>query len=136
MARWVLSPVVGNGISEVIVGSEATTGPYRPKAADYATGWAGVIPGNDDGTPAMPWCIIRATAGDFAAANADPDLTVFPDLAMSDVLTLAQRNWLINKCVALGQPTGWVVTGLTFGEALRKVGHWLEANFEVSWVGE
>ena len=136
MARWILGPVVGDGSASVTPGSEATTGPYRPKAAQYATDWAGVIPGNEDGTPAFNWCLIRATAGDFAAASADTDLTIFPDLAMSDTLTLAQRNWLKTKCQALGQPDAWVVAGLTFGQALRKVGRWLENNFEVSWVGE
>ena len=29
MARWCLSPVVGNGTAKTVKGSESTTGPYR-----------------------------------------------------------------------------------------------------------
>lgn len=130
MARWVLSPIIGDGSPAVVVDEELTTGPYRPKATLYATEWAAVIP--EIGT--TNWCLVRATAGDMAAADADPDLTVFPNLQFTDVLTLAQRTWLIGKCQALGQPSGWVVAGITFGEALRTIGRWLNNNFEFTWM--
>lgn len=135
MARWGLSPLLGNGSASISKASPDTTGPYRPYAAKYATDWSAVIPGNPDGTPAFAWCIVRATAGDLAGADADPQLSMFPDLAYTDALTLAQRNWLIGKCQALGQPSGWVVNGITFGQALRTVGRFLDNNFDVSWVG-
>lgn len=135
MARWALSPLLGNGTSTIDKNNPDTTGPYRPYAAKYATDWAAVIPGKPDGTPAFAWCIVRATAGDLAGADADPTLTMFPDLAYTDVLTAGQRAWLISKCNALGAPSGWVVNGITFGQALRIVGRWLDNKFDVTWTG-
>ena len=135
MARWIISPVIGDGTDRIITGQESTTGPYRPKAANYATEWGGVIPGNADGTPAFNWCIVRATAGDLAAADADTDLIVFPDLDMDHVLTIAQRNWLISRLDARGFNSGWVDPGITVLQVLRTIGRWLEANFDVTWIG-
>lgn len=136
MARWVLSPWIGDGSTRIVTGQELTTGPWRPRASLYASAWTLVGPGAEDGTPARNWCLIRATAGDLVAAEADTELTVFPDLQLDDVLTLAQRNWLITKVSALGEPTGWITAGLTVREALRTIGRRLEANFELPWIGE
>jgi len=132
MARWVISPIIGDGAPEVVVGSEATTGPYRLKASNYGP-HAAVIPGNNDGTPKFNWGICYFD-GDVSAAEADPDLTVFPNLTMDHVLTLAQRNWLITKVENLGRPTGWITAGITVREALRTIGRYLENNFDVDWV--
>ncbi len=120
MARWAISPIIGSGTGE---------DPYRPLAATYATSWFGWS------APGLNWYLVRATAGDLVAAEADSRITMFPDLAYTDVLTLAQRNWLINKCDALGQPSGWVTAGITFGQALRTVGRWAQNNFDVTWAG-
>lgn len=125
MARWVLSPVDGDG---------SVGNPYSPHGVLYATHWTALVPCNPDGTLFRPWCLMYVIAGDLTAAQADASLTVFPDLAYSDQLTPAQRTWLIDKCTALGQPSGWVTAGVTFGQALRTVGRWLEANFEVAWI--
>lgn len=119
MAQWAISPVVGG---------TGPDDPYRPKAADYATDWGAVI------VDGMNWCIVRATAGDLAAADADPDIILFPDLTMGTVLTLAQRNWLITRLNARGLPSGWVTAGITFGQALRTMGRWLDDRFEVTWI--
>lgn len=119
--RWVLSPVIGSGTSD---------DPYRAKASAYG-GHVTIIPGNWDGTPKFNWCLCRIKDEAVAAASADPDLTVFPDLALDDVLTLAQRNWLITKVSNLGKPTGWIVAGITVREALRTIGRYIDANFDV-----
>jgi hypothetical protein len=131
--RWVLSPIIGNGTSVVTPGSEATTGPYRAKASDYGP-YVTIIPGNADGTPMFNWCLCRIADSAVTAADADPDLTVFPDLQLDDVLTLAQRNWLITKVGNLGKPTGWIVAGITVREALRTIGRYLDEKFDVDWM--
>jgi hypothetical protein len=130
--RWVLSPIIGNGTPDIIAGQEATTGPYRAKASDYGA-HAAIIPGNDDGTPKFNWALCQFT-GDIAAAEADPDLTVFPQLHLDDVLTLGQRNWLITKIGNLGKPTGWIVAGITVRECVRTIGRYLENNFDIDWM--
>ena len=135
MARWCVTPIIGNGTAAVDQASPDATGPFRPYASKYATEWSWVMPSKADGTPAFPWGILRATAGDLAGAEADPAITMFPDLAYTDVLTAGQRAWLVGKCNALGAPSGWVVNGITFGQALRTVGRWLEAKFDLEWVG-
>jgi len=132
--RWIVSPVIGDGTSRIVVGQEATTGPYRPKAGNYATEWGGIIPGNDDGTPVFNWCLVAASAGDLTAAEADPDLIVLPDLTMDHVLTTAQRNWLVTKLTNRGLPSGWVDPGITVREVLRTIGRWLDAKFDVDWI--
>jgi hypothetical protein len=128
VARWIISPVVGDGTARVDVDSPATTGPYRPKAADYATAWGCIIPTGSS------WCFVRASAGDLAAADADPDLIVLPDLQLDDVLTLAQRTWLITRLDSRGFASGWVTAGITVREVLRTIGRWLEASFDVDWI--
>jgi hypothetical protein len=130
--RWVISPIIGDGTSDIVVGSEATTGPYRLKAGDYGA-HAAIIPGNNDGTPKFNWGICKFS-GDETAADADTDLIVLPDLTMDHVLTLAQRNWLITKLSNRGHPTGWITNGITVREVLRTIGRWLEANFDVDWI--
>lgn len=130
--RWVLSPVIGNGTSHIDPLDPENTGPYRAKASDYGA-HAAIIPGNDDGTPKFNWCLCYFQ-GDTTAAEADPDLTVFPDLTLDHVLTLAQRNWLITKVGNLGKPTGWIVAGITVRECIRTIGRYLENNFDVDWM--
>lgn len=134
MARWVLSPILGDGTAFSRDQTDLT-GPYRPYAGKYATSWTCLIPGNPDGTPAFDWCLVRATAGDLVAADADSQLTVFPNLQFDDVLTLAQRTWLVTRLDARGLPSGWVVPGTTFGQALRTIGRYLEARFDIDWLG-
>lgn len=131
--RWVVSPLIGDGTPTIIVGQESTTGPYRAKASDYGAHVA-IIPGNDDGTPKFNWCLCRIEEAAVAAADADTDLIVFPDLTLDHVLTLAQRNWLITRLDNRGFPSGWVTAGITVIEVLRTIGRWLEANFDVDWM--
>ena len=69
-----------------------------------------------------------------AAAEADPALTVFPGLALDDVLSTGQRNWLITRLQNHNLPYAWVTSGLTVRDALRTIGRYLEANFDINWV--
>ncbi len=137
MSRWALSPIVGDGTAQIVEGSEATTGPYRLLVSQYGAHVA-IIPGNDDGTPKFNWGLAKLDDAAAAAAQADVNLdsriTVFPALQLDDVLTLAQRNWLITKVSALGKPTGWITPGITVREALRVIGRYLENNFDVHWL--
>ena len=129
--RWVISPIIGNGTSEVVVGSEATTGPYRAKASDYGAHSA-VIPGNDDGTPKFNWCLVYFD-GDVTAAESDPDLTVLPNLTMDHRITLAQRDWLRTRLQNRGLPYLWVNTGDTVLSILRTIGRYLDAKYDIDW---
>lgn len=131
MARWILSPIIGDGTARVVPGQEATTGPYRPKAADYATAWTALVPEVAD----AQWCVVRATEGDLAAAEADTELVVFPQLDPDHVLTLAQRNWLISRLDNRGHPSGWVTAGITVREVIRTIGRWLDNRFDFEWLG-
>jgi hypothetical protein len=132
--RWVLSPIIGNGTAKIVVGQEATTGPYRASASAYG-GHVAIIPGNDDGTPKFNWCLCQMEESAAVAADAaDPAITVFPALQLDDVLTLGQRNWLITKVGNLGKPTGWIVPGITVRECVRTIGRYLEDNFDVNWM--
>ena len=137
MARWALSPIIGDGTGEIVAGQEATTGPYRLLVSQYG-GHAAVIPGNNDGTPKFNWGICKLNDAAAAAAEADAGLdsriTIFPQLTLDHVLTLAQRNWLITRVGALGKPTGWITAGITVGVALRIIGRYLESNFDVDWM--
>lgn len=135
--RWALSPIIGDGTPIVVVGQEDTTGPYRLKVSNYGAHTA-IIPGNNDGTPKFNWGIAKLSDDAATAAEADQNLdsriTIFPQLTLDHVLTLAQRNWLITKVSALGKPTGWITDGITVREAIRTIGRYLEDNFDVDWM--
>jgi hypothetical protein len=132
MARWVISPIIGDGTSDIVVGSEATTGPYRLKASDYGA-HAAIIPGNNDGTPMFNWGICHFD-GDVTAAETDSDLTVLPELSMDHEITLTQRNWLRSRLQNHGLPYLWVNTGDTVREILRTIGRYLDDKFDVDWL--
>lgn len=133
MARWAISPIIGNGTETIDSLDPEATGPYRAKASDYGT-HAAIIPGNADGSPAFNWALVKIGDEAVAAADADPSLTVFPALALDDVLTAGQRNWLITRLQHHGLPYGWVQPGITVRQALRTIGRYLEATFDVDWV--
>jgi hypothetical protein len=130
--RWVMSPIIGNGTATIVAGQEATTGPYRAKASDYGA-HAALIPGNADGTPVHNWCFVYFD-GDVTAANGDAALDVLPDRQPGDVLTTLQRNFLINACTRRGLDSSWVVSGITFGEAVDHIGQLIEAGFTRNWM--
>jgi hypothetical protein len=94
-----------------------------------------VIPGNPDGTPTFNWGIAKIDNASVTAADAVNGVTVFPDLQLDDVLTLAQRGWLITQLQNHGLPYAWVTAGLTVRETLRTIGRWLDDKFDISWVG-
>ena len=123
--RWALSPVVGTGTPD---------DPYRLKIADYGDHVA-LIPGAVDGTPLFNWGLGRIADDVADTADADPQIAVFPAFSLDHVLTLAQRDWLIARLDARSLPAGWVVDGLTVRQALRTIGRWIEANFEIDWIG-
>lgn len=104
------------------------------KVADVVQSHAAIIPGNPDGTPAFNWGIAKIDDASAAAADAVAGVTVFPDLQMDDVLTLAQRNWLKTRLQSHGLPYAWVTAGLTVRETLRAIGRWLDDKFDISWV--
>ena len=133
MPRWGISPLIGDGTITIVPGQESTTGPYRAKAASYG-GHVAVIPGESDGTPLFNWALIRIADDAVAAAEADADLTVFPDLALDDVLTAGQRNWLITRLQHHNLGYAWVTAGITVREALRTIGRYLDSQFDISWA--
>jgi len=113
------------GLAVLIVGTAA------PAHADWTVAAALV----QDGRPVA--AAIHAPVADDVAdtADADPQIAVFPAFSLDHVLTLAQRDWLIARLDARSLPAGWVVDGLTVRQALRTIGRWIEANFEIDWIG-
>lgn len=128
--RWAIAPVIGTG---GWVGDPPVMDPYRLKVAEYG-GHIAIIPGNADGTPAFDWGLARIVDDAVAAADADPQITVFPQLALDHVLTLAQRNWLVTRLTNHGLPSGWVTAGITVLQVLRTIGRWLDDRFDVDWL--
>ena len=129
MPRWALSPIIGDGTGRVIVGSEATTGPYRAKASDHGAHVA-VIPGNDDGTPKYPWCLVRlGDDADLAGAQADGDVRLLPDWTMDHVITAGEASAIASALDHFGisgypSPTGRTV---------RQVVRWIADRLDVTW---
>ena len=132
MSRWVIAPIIGDGTQKVDA-QLGWQGPYRSKASDYGSHVA-LIPTDTNGAPAFNWSLSKIADSAVTAAEADPDLTVFPDLPLDHVLTLAQRNWLITRLQNHGLPFGWVVPGITVIEVLRTIGRWLENQFDIHYL--
>ena len=126
--RWALSPIVGNGTGQVVVGSEATTGPYRAKASDHG-GHVAVIPGNDDGTPKFGWCLVRLDdSADMVAAQADGDIRLLPDWTMGHVITAGEAATIANAAAHFGlNPPS------STGRTVRQVLRWLADRLDVTW---
>lgn len=128
MARWAISPIIGNGTLNVIVGQEATTGPYRAKAADHGA-HVTVIPGNNDGSPKYSWCIVKfGDTADMTAAAADGDIRLLPNWTLDHVLTsgeAAQVTSALNHFNITGpNPTGYTV---------RQVLRYLADQLDITW---
>jgi hypothetical protein len=151
--RWALSPIIGNGTATVVVGQEATTGPYRAKSSDHNLPvHIAVIPGNDDGTPKYPWCLVQgptveeliaahpewsqaqqdAATTRYAAAvadlTADGDIRLLPDWSMDKVLNRTEANAVI---AALGK---FGITGPDpVNHTVRQVVRYLADQLDVTW---
>jgi hypothetical protein len=128
MARWALSPIIGNGTATVVVGQEATTGPYRAKASDYGAHVA-VIPGNDDGTPRFAWALVKLDdSADLTAAAADTELRLLPAWSMDKVLNAAEAGAVANA-LARFDLYGPDATGHT----VRQVVRWIADQLDLTW---
>ena len=119
MARWALSPVIGSGTYE---------DPYRAKAADHG-GHVTVIPGNADGTPMYPWCVVKFfDDADMVAAAADGDIRVLP-------------AWSLDHPITAGEAAAIEAAGVKFGlsppdatgHTVRQVLRWFADQLDVTW---
>ena len=128
MARWALSPIIGNGTVRVDPQDSAGTGPYRAKASDHGAHTA-VIPGNADGTPAFGWCLVRfGDSADLAAAAADGDIRLLPAWTLDHVITAGEATAILDACAHFGL-TPPSPQGRTVGQVLR----WLADRLDVTW---
>jgi hypothetical protein len=128
--RWVISPIIGNGTSQIIEGSEATTGPYRAAVGAYGP-YAALIPGNNDGTPKKSWALVYfgGDAAQIAAAEADGAIRVFPaGLTEESVLTAPQANVFNNYLDNYGI-NNVLSAGMTGKQAIEAIAHEVDPTF-------
>lgn len=135
--RWLVSPIVGDGTAAT-KGMTDATGPYRAKASAYGPHVAD-IPGATDGSPLYPWALVLFD-GDVAAAEADGDLTLLPDVGMADPTPSDFTLPPFNAPVIPGKPTppapadAWD-PDRTFGENIAAMGQLLDSTFDPARVG-
>lgn len=129
MARWALSPVIGNGTPRVDPLDPTNTGPFRAAASDYG-GHVAVIPGNDDGTPKYGWALVRFDdAADLAAADADTRLRVLPAWSLDHVITAQEATAIANALDHFN------ITGAPSaqGHTVRQVLRWIADRLDITW---
>lgn len=119
MARWILSPVIGDGTSE---------NPYRLKVADYGIDgstarYAALIPSRADGTPRFLWGL-ALWEGDLTLAEQDEDVLVLPDLSSGDVIT-AEMIPISRGTI----PKPRLEAGLTLLQNVELIGQELDPSF-------
>jgi hypothetical protein len=129
MARWALSPIIGDGTARVDPLNPTTTGPYRAAASDYG-GHVAVIPGNDDGTPRYGWALVRFDdAADLAAAAQDTRLRVLPAWTLDHVVTAGEAAAIADALDHFGIAGYPDPTGRTVRQVLR----WIADKLDVTW---
>lgn len=121
--RWLVSAVVGDGLSVHTA--------YRAKASDHGDHSA-LIPGDADGKPVEPWCVV-AFRGDEQAAAADPDLVLLPP-PDAHTITAAEAASLNGDLARLGCPPGLVTAGMRSDAAARALGRALDDKFDLGWL--
>lgn len=129
MARWVLSPIDGDG-SLPAPGQTDAEGPYRPHARKYGSGVPAWLVG-DDGKPAGGWCLFRVDrVTDLAGAQADDTIRILPDWTLDHVLTAGEAAGVTSALGKFGI-TGPSPTGRTVRQVLR----WLADQLDATWQG-
>lgn len=121
--RWLLCPVIGAGTED---------DPYRAKVQDYGVDHSAVIPSLPDGTPRFGWCLVHASANDFAAILADAQVDAFPDRLIDTRigdLPAGVRNALRTRLEARGIDTSDVSGNVTLRQIIRRIGKLLDGNF-------
>jgi len=120
--RWYISPIIGTGTED---------DPYRAKvgSATLIRGHSAVIPTDVNGAPLFNFALVIVSADDHAPLIADSDNDVFPNRTLGDSLTSVERSLIKGVLDRRGLPSKWVDNVSTFGELLRTIGRFLDANF-------
>lgn len=114
----------------MVPGQEATTGPFRAVAQAYGDCRI-LIPARPDGTgPLSGWALVEFTGTvDAVAADADPDVRLFPDVGLDHVITAAQAASIADRLDHFG------ITGYPdpTGRTVRQVLRWVADRLDVTW---
>jgi hypothetical protein len=115
-----------------VIGTGAADDPWRAKIHGMGVNYVAVIPSKPDGSPALPWCIVKVAATDFSAIDADADIDAWPavslDATVAQLPTAARtriRTALVNRGIDVSDFTG----ATTLRAVLRRIGRSLEPDF-------
>lgn len=123
MKRWYISPIVGTGTDD---------DPYRAKVGSAAQikGHSAVIPTDAQGVPLFNFALVIVNADDHSLLTSDSDNDVLPNRAFNGTLSKPERALIKAALTRRGLPTKWVDNVATFGELLRTMGRFLDAQFD------
>lgn len=117
--RYFVAPLVGTG---------TPSDPYRSAIHDIAktvplVGVATLKTGTS-------WCLTRVEGNDLSALLAHPDLRVLPALPLNQTLTAGQRTAIQAEMTERGIPTTGLTAASPYRDYLRRIGRFLNANYE------
>lgn len=123
---YALSQVIGNGTPVIVPGSEATTGPFRPRAHIYGDYVAVIVDGQD-------WCLVKLVGADESGGSplrSDGGLIVLPP--PGHVWTTQEISLGNLRLSQEGFPNDLLTIGMDTEDAVDAVGGYIRPGWSLT----